>query len=133
MKKSPYCFQYAAKFICMSDFHGSPNTPSGLLDGLYRTSVNIHNPHEHAFEYRMKVARPEGISDWVGDELRPDGVRRITCEDLERFETDPHYFEGYLVIESPCSLDVTGVYTVGNKEHVMSIDVEDVRERILCA
>ncbi len=133
-KRSPYCFQYAAKFICTSIDQGNTHPAGSLLPGNYRTAVNIHNPHEHKFEIRMKIASPDGISRWEPDGLRPDGVLRISCREIERFGVSPNdAFEGFLVIESPCSLDVTAVYTAGNKEAVVSIYVESIKERLLCA
>ena len=133
-KRPSYCFQYAAKFICTSNIPGTSQTTDAFLPGNYLTAANIHNPHEHKFEIRMKMASPTGISKWIRSGLVADGVLRITCADLKKFKVRPiHGFEGFLVIESPCSLDVTAVYTAGNKEAVVSIDVEDVRERRLCA
>ncbi|NND33611.1 MAG: hypothetical protein HKN76_13555 [Saprospiraceae bacterium] len=132
-KRSPYCYQYAAKFICTSNIPGTSQTTDALLPGSYLTTVNIHNPHEHKFEIRMKMASPAGISKWIPAGLGPDGVLRITCAELKKFKIRLiHGFEGFLVLESPCSLDVAAVYTAGNKESVVSIDVEDVRERVLC-
>lgn len=133
-RKPNFCFQYAAKFICTSNIPGTSQTTDALLPGNYQTALNIHNPHETKFEFRMKIASPIGISKWIGSGIGPDGVLRITCKDLKKFKLRSiHGFEGFLVIESPCSLDVTAVYTAGNKEGVVSIDVENVKERLLCA
>ncbi len=134
-RKEHYCFQYASKFICTSNIPGTSQTTDALLPGHYQTAVNIHNPHEDKLEVRMKIASPIAISKWIDVGLKPDGVMRLTCRDLEKFELhNIHGFEGFLVIESPCSLDVTAVYTAGGLKpnEVSSIDVEDVRERRLC-
>ncbi len=132
-RNATFCFQYAAKFICTSNIPGTSQTTDALLPGNYKTAVNIHNPHEHKFKIRMKMASPAAISNWIEDGIGPDGVLRITCTTLDKFEVRPiHGFEGFFVIESPCSLDVSAVYTAGNKESVVSIDVETVKERILC-
>ncbi len=41
-----------------------------------------------------------------------------------------HGFEGFLVIESRASLDVTAVYMAGGKNgYVTSMDVEQIKER----
>lgn len=133
-RRSTYCFQYAAKFICTSNIPGTSQTTDALLPGHYQTAINIHNPREEKLEIRMKLASTIGISKWIPEGMGPDGVLRITCGDIRKFELHLiHSFEGFLVIESPCSLDVTAVYTAGNKESVVSIDVETIRERVLCA
>lgn len=130
-----YCFQYAAKFICTSHIPGTSQTSDAVLPGHYQTCVNIHNPHDIKFKIRMKLAASnEIISPWIADGLVGDGVVRVTCSDLKKFELHLiHGFEGFLVIESPCSLDVIAVYTAGRKEGVSSLAVEQVKERILCA
>ena len=129
-----YCFQYATKFFCTSNVPGTSQTTDAFLPGNYQTAVNIHNPHEEKFPIRMKLASPTGISPWIDSVIGPDGVLRITCAELRKFKLKLiHGFEGFLVLESPCSLDVVAVYTAGNKEAVVSIDVEQVKERILCA
>ena len=132
-RKSHFCFQYAAKFICTSHLPGTSQTTDAFLPGNYQTAVNIHNPHERKFDFRMKIASPIGISRWINVSIGPDEVMRITCKDLKKFRMRLiHGFEGFLVVESPCSLDLAAVYTAG-KEYVSSIDVETVKERRLCA
>ncbi len=129
-----YCFQYAAKFICASHIPGTSQTSDAVLPGNYQTCVNIHNPHDTKFKIRMKLAASnELISAWITDGLVGDGVVRVTCDKIKKFELRLiHGFEGFLVIESPCSLDVIAVYTAGGKEGVASIAVEQVKERLLC-
>ncbi len=133
-RKPKFCFQYAAKFICTSNIPGTSQTTDAFQPGNYQTALNIHNPHETKFELRMKIASPIGISKWIGAGIGPDGVLRLTCKELKKFRLrSTHGFEGFLVIESPCSLDVMAVYTAGNKGGVEAMDVEYVKERILCA
>jgi hypothetical protein len=125
---------YAAKFICTANIPDTSQTTDALLPRSYLTAVNIHNPHDSKFEIRMKMASPIGISKWITGGIGPDGVLRITCADLKKFKVRQiHGFEGFFVVESPCSLDLIAVYTAGNKESVVSIDVENVKERVLCA
>lgn len=131
--RTRYSFQYAAKFICTANIPGTSQTTDALLPGVYQTAVNIHNPQTKKIRLRKKIASPLGISRYVDDGLEPDGVMRITCSQLRDFEmTFIHGFEGFLVIESTHSLDVTAVYTAGGRqEQVSSIDVSQIKERKL--
>lgn len=123
-------FQYAAKFLCIAAIPGTSSAHAFLLPGNYQTVINIHNPGKTLVKYRRKLANAGGITEYKWTELKPDGVETITCENMNKiFDTVfIHGFEGFLVIESPVSLDVTAVYMAG-KEVVNSIDVEDIRER----
>ena len=82
----------------------------------------------------MKLASASGdISGFIKGELKPDQATKVDCSQLGKFGPHPiHGFEGFLVIESPRSLDVVAVYTAaGDTGKVVSIDVEDIRERRL--
>ena len=133
-KPSPYHFQYAAKFICTSNFPGTSQTTDSFLPGNYQTVVNVHNPHYRSVKIRTKAALGAGrlISKFVESKLGPDAVTRFVCRDLrEKFGLNLiHGGEGFLVIESTHSIDVIGVYTAGPVGgNVASIDVEQVQER----
>jgi hypothetical protein len=122
-------FQYAAKFICTSNIPGTSQTSSSFLPGSYQTAVNIHNPNNDDVRFRMKLASSIGISEFITDSLKPDGVAIVDCGRIRDFNLHLiHGFEGFIVIESLASLDVVAVYTAGEK-FVESIDVEYVRER----
>ena len=124
-------FQYAVKFICTSNIPGTSQTSSSFLPGSYQTAVNIHNPNRDEVRFRMKLASSIGISEFIADSLKPDGVTIVNCGRIRDFNLHLiHGFEGFLVIESLASLDVVAVYTAGEKS-VASIDVEYVRERTL--
>ena len=129
--RTAYKFQYAVKFICTSNIPGTSQTTDAFLPGIYQTAVNIHNPQTKKIKFRKKIASPLGISKYFDDGMEPDGVARITCGQIQEFGiTFIHGFEGFLVIESTHSLDVTAVYTAGGRgEQVSSIDVEQIRER----
>lgn len=136
-QQSPWRFQYAAKFVCVS--HRSEGTSAesrSVVPGEYRTVINVHNPHERAVKLRVKVAvgdRPEFISPFRNTDLGPDGMMRIDCPEIPGFFPDPFPHgtpEGFVVIESSHGLDVVAVYTAGRK-WVRSIDVEPVPERKL--
>ena len=124
-------FQYAVKFICTANIPGTSQTTTSLLPGSYQTAVNIHNPNNDDVRFRMKLASPGQITDFMVDSLKPDGVAHVDCGSIRDFKIQPiHGFEGFLVIESLGSLDVVAVYTAG-MTGVASIDVEYVRERVL--
>jgi hypothetical protein len=127
-----YRFQYAAKFLCTANIPGTSQTTPSVLPGVYQTAVNIHNPNDQTIRWRRKFTQPElGISNFIDDQLKPDEAARVTCDQIQRdFGPFIHGAEGFLVIESTNSLDVTAVYTAGkNGGEVESIDVEQIRER----
>ena len=136
-QRSPYRFQYAAKFICTSNTPDTSQTTDSLLPGTYQTVVNVHNPSDSVAKIRTKVALggKRLISRFVDGRLGPDEVTRFVCRDLnDKFGMKlVHGAEGFLVIESTTSLDVVAVYTAGPvRGDVASIDVEQLRERQLC-
>ncbi len=126
-------YQYAVKFICTANIPGTSQTTDAFPPGSYMTAVNIHNPHYRKIKFKMKLASPLGISKFFPGGLEGDGVQRITCAQIRDFDIHLiHGFEGFLVIESPYSLDVTAVYTAAGKNgHVVSMDVEQIKERRL--
>ena len=126
-----YKYQYAIKLICTADIPGTSQTSDGLLPGVYETVVNIHNPQRKTVKLRKKLAHPGQISKFKNSRVKPDGVKRFVCRNIQDFGiTFIHGFEGFLVIESSDSLDVTAVYTAGGKDgSVVSIDVEQIMER----
>jgi len=133
IQRTSYRFQYAVKFICTSNIPGTSQTTDAFLPGVYQTAVNIHNPQNRKIKLRKKIASPAGISEYFESVLEADGVQRVTCSQIPDFGLRLiHGFEGFLVIESTHSLDVTAVYTAGGRgEQVASIDVEQIKERKL--
>jgi hypothetical protein len=133
IQRTAYRFQYAVKFICTSNIPGTSQTTDAFLPGIYQTAVNIHNPQNKKIRMRKKIASPLGISKYFESILEEDGVQRVTCSQVQDFGiTFIHGFEGFLVIESTHSLDVTAVYTAGERGgEVTSIDVEQIKERKL--
>lgn len=132
--RNPFKFQYAVKFLCTSNIPGTSQTSASLFPGSYQTAVNIHNPNPKDVRYRMKLASGIGISDFIGDSLKPDGATGVTCDRIRDFGLHLiHGFEGFLVIESTLSLDVVAVYTAGKNANdgVTTMDVEYIRERAL--
>ena len=137
-RSSPFCFQYAAKFVCISNDPNTSIATASLLSGNYKTVVNVHNPNDRAVKIRTKVAlgAKEFISQFLDASLGPDEVKRFACNDINSHKFDANLIhgasEGFLVIESTDSLDVVAVYTAGPlRGDVASIEVERVRERQL--
>jgi len=127
-------FQYAVKFLCTSNIPGTSQTSSSVVPGTYQTAVNIHNPNSQPVRFRKKIAVP-GFepSKFIDDALKPDHATKVDCSQIRDFGiVFIHGAEGFLVIESARSLDVTAVYTAApNRGEVSSIDVEQIRERVL--
>jgi hypothetical protein len=141
-------FEYAAKVVC-----GIQSEPRDLrlTPGAYATTINIHNPNDGVVRFSKKLALtfpPEEqkagvVYDSIGEGphvLEPDQALAVDCTELrklfkDRFPGGSGYIEGFVVIQSPASLDVTAVYTsaaldeAGQPTGHSSIDVEQVRER----
>ena len=136
--------QFAAKIVC-----GLQKDPEDmrLARGFYATTINIHNPQDKDVTFKKKLAlsfppkeqRPGKVMPISEDTLRPDEALKVDCMDV-RARLFPQgfpapYIEGFIVIESPASLDVTAVYTTtaldrdGRPGDHSSIDVEQIRER----
>jgi hypothetical protein len=135
-------FEYVAKLVC-----GLQRDPSDmrLTRGAYATTINIHNPNEGEVKFSKKLAftfPPEEQSPGevreIGEHvLGPDQALAVDCMDIRRqlgqFPTP--YIEGFVVIQSGESLDVSAVYTSaavdanGRPTAQSGIDVEQIRER----
>ena len=130
-KRKGYKYQYAVKIICTSDIPGTSQTSNGLLPGVYETSVNVYNPNEETIKTRKKLATQGLSSEFKNSTIKTCSVERFVCSNIQDFGiTFIHGFEGFLIIESTHSLDVTAVYTAGSiGGSVSSIDVEQIKER----
>ena len=113
-------YRYVAKVVC-----GTQARPGDLQlrPGVYATTVNVFNPDAKTvrFDKRLAVSYPpvkqmQGETYKFGfDSLDPLHALKTDCDDLidKAFNGVPPqpYFEGFVVITSPVSLDVTAVYT----------------------
>jgi len=113
-------FQYSAKVVC-----GVQENPSDLRlrPGVFATTVNVFNPNGDTvrFDKRLAVSYPpdpqvQGETYAFGyDSLDSLHALETNCDDLisKAFNGTPPtpYFEGFVVITSPKSLDVTAVYS----------------------
>jgi hypothetical protein len=143
---------YSAKFVCGTqglDARGGLN----VVRGLYSTTINIHNPRGGpnqvaVFRKKAVIARPQRvnpgpISEFVVEQLPPDGALGVDCRDIRALFPGalPVFIEGFLVlyILAPQELDVVGVYTARHRPlagtpdtsqyDVESIDVETVNPK----
>jgi len=159
--KRSFKFQYAAKFVCGAD---PADAFVRVIPGFYSTTIAIHNPQGRRVSLRKKLAltfppgpqRPGDVSPFQEDTLEADEALQVDCGEI--YDTDennpnrsefflnqgfPPYIQGFLIIESKRSLDVSGYYTVGegaltgeagSKEFVgsvRSIDMEQIKERVI--
>ena len=139
-------FEYAAKIICGTQKDGKN---LALAMGIYSTSINIHNPNDEFVTFFKKLAlthppgrqKPGKVIKIGNDTLRYDAALAADCADIRR-RLFPNgfpggYIEGFIIIQSPKSLDVSAVYTTAkpasflSPSSVRSIDVEQIRERIV--
>ena len=51
-----HLFEYAAKFLCLTNIPGTSASSSSVVAGTYLTVVNIHNPSAQRAALRMKIA-----------------------------------------------------------------------------
>ena len=138
-------YEYAVKIVC-----GIQKDPENtrLARGFYATAINIRNPNNVTVKFRKSLAltyppgfqKPGKVFRIAEDKLGPHEALATDCIDIEE-RLFPNglpnpYIKGFVVIESPRSLDVTAVYTTasldgnGGIADQSSIDIEQVRERI---
>jgi uncharacterized repeat protein (TIGR01451 family) len=111
-------YEYAAKLICGKQMDSSY---FALAHGQYATAVNIHNPNDEQTHFFKKIAltergqKPGRVLPIAVDALQYDEALRLDCMDLRRRlpreYASESALEGFAVIQSPRSLDVTAVYT----------------------
>lgn len=139
-----YPFEYAAKVVCGAQ----PEPLTGpVARGFYTTTINIHNPTTTSTEFFKKLALTRPPADQSPGDVLPVSVDQLDydealatdCPDLWRrfFPEEPGTFlEGFVVVQSTASLDVTGVYSTAVLDEndrpgaQTSIDIEDIRERL---
>src|SRR3954471_7070155 len=133
-ENAQYRFQYAVRFLCLSNVPGTSQTTHSVLPGNYRTVVSIHNPHDSRVRLHQRIAAFSKVSRFIERHLEPGRNTDVTCNNIVRdfgiaFVQGA---EGFLVIESTHSLDVTAIYTAGEVgEELESMTVVEVQERSL--
>ena len=137
-------FSYSAKIVC-----GLQKDPDDLrlVPGLYATTVNIHNPSSSKATFTKTLAltlppkeqKPGEVHRIAEDTLEPNQALATDCMDIQRRVFNgafpESYIEGFVLIKSNQSLDVTAVYSTasfdreGNFVEQRSIDIEQIKER----
>ena len=137
-------YEYVAKVVC-----GVQKDPKSMVlaRGFYATTINIHNPGPKPVTFDKKLAltippgeqKPGKIIRIARDSLEADQALAADCDDIARRAFNGSlptpFIEGFVVIRSPQSLDVTAVYTTatlsadGTAEEHSSIHVEQIEER----
>lgn len=129
-------YVYSAKFVC-----GRSGNTGPVINGNYKTAINIHNPHKTSVCLSKKVIvalqeEKRGIvSNLYKYRLDPDDAFEIDCPDIIKILKNSgqyikKFIKGFVIIESPKELDIIGVYTAGDK-NVESIDVEIINPKII--
>jgi hypothetical protein len=139
-------FEYAAKLVCGIQ---SDTRNMQLARGFYATTINVRNPNESAvtFEKKLSLTIPPGgqapgrVYLIAIDTLRTGEALAVDCDDIRDRVFDGSFpapfIEGYVVIQSPESLDVTGVYSTATlnaeetAENHSSFHIEPIKERKL--
>jgi CARDB len=118
-----------------------------LAAGRYATTVNIHNPNDEDIFFFKKLAVSFPPAEQKAGDVMPIGIDslaydhalKVDCEEIRTHlfngSFPKGYVEGFLIVQSPRSLDVTAIYTTaainadGRLLGHSSIDVERVAER----
>jgi len=138
-------YEYAAELLC-----GVQSDPSDLrlARGLYATTVSIHNPHGQEVSFFKKVAvafppveqAPGEIFPIAVDTLGYDESLKSDCNEIRESvlrgeSSESPYVIGWLVVQSPEPLDVSGIYSTAalNRNGVAkghsSLEIERIPER----
>ena len=134
--------QYSTKLICGTQAQDSSNNEL-VAPGLYKTVVNVHNPHDVAVDFRRKVAlggpaNDGTISVFEFGQIGPDGVQYFDCAYMRRLSGIgfPNLLDGFFVLEAEEPLDVAAYYSghaIQGDGGLRAIDVEQIAERAIPA
>ena len=116
--------QYAAKLVLGIPGPGKLDPGHDIVaPGRYYTAINVHNPATcTTVTFRWKVAvgydgLAGPITRFGSFNLRPDEAIEIDAVSIEQalhmHIPSTQFVKGFVVIESPCPLDVVAVYSVG--------------------
>ncbi len=126
-----------AKFVC-----GRADAPHinawAFSPGFYYTTLNVTNPNDTILvqgRKRFSVARlaqqPGPFTPWVPWQLAPGQSMQVDCGDIyAHLGILPGTFiDGFVHFSAASRYAVTGVYTVGNGQIIVSNDVEAIDVR----
>lgn len=136
-------YTYTAKFVCGD---GSASKEAVAAPAKYYTAINVHNPQGYSVKIQKKVAQaanelenPIPPSAKHTYEIKPDYAFEIDCKDIQQIAYPaggaPPFMKGFVVIETPRQIDVTGVYssigiTTTGSTSGLTLDVENVAPKI---
>ena len=152
-------FEYAAQWVCGPNII-NPAALFRVLNGVYATSVLIHNPSDKPVTFRKKFARTfppaeqvgGDISEFQTDTLQPHQALMVDCQEITAEGTGfpvgappppPPYNQGYVLIQSPKDLTVQAMFTAGpppagddpntlvSALAVLEIKGKDLRKKVL--
>lgn len=126
--------EYAAKWVC--------GALPGTGETRYGTIVNVRNPHSRRLELVKELAlaippggqKPGRVIPISRDGLGAGEALAADCRDVLRRAfggSPPGLVEGFLVLRSELSLDVSAVYTSTGRAGGSGIDVERVEGRLV--
>jgi hypothetical protein len=123
-------YQYSVKYLC-----GDGDNVI-LVNGQYRTVINIHNPYDFLQPICWKVLSPtpDGAPTpprpWERVELRPDWGMEINCRRISALAAGTT--TGFVVIRSPNELDVVAVYTAEHpSQPAIQLKIETIAPRLI--
>jgi hypothetical protein len=124
-------YQYTVKYLC------SDGDDEALVKGIYRTAINIHNPHDFPQKpicWKVVSPTPDGKptppQHWTQTDLPPDGGMEINCR-LIRGPAGGGP-TGFVVIRSRNELDVVAVYTVERPDQPgIQLKIKDIAPRVI--
>ena len=113
-------FEYAVKIVSGNHVNSPGIPPDGIIaSGQYYTDINIHNPSTcSTITFKWRVSIGLMVSDpitapflpWSKFTLRPGQSIEIDSPNILR-ATDRPFTKGFVLIETPCELDIVAVYT----------------------
>lgn len=144
--------EYSVKFLCGTIGPDLPPAAAALGQGIYNTSINIHNPQlpvpaglKVTFGKLAIISNPEGVTPlpltaFRVDTLQPFSGEEVDCRIIRSMlgaeDAKAPFIEGFvvlLVVPNPPpkqELDVVGVYTVANLQgQSISLEMEPAAPR----
>ena len=124
-----------AKFVC-GRADNAHIAAWAFSPGFYYTTLNVTNPHDQFLvqgRKRFSVARlSQQVGPWTGWvpwQLGPGQSMQVDCGDIyAHLGILPGTFiDGFVHFQGDVRYAVTGVYTVGNGQMIISNDVERIR------
>lgn len=112
-------YQYAVKLVGGVGGNEPEPLQNIVAPGIYFTAVNIHNPsncNTAQLRWRVSIANRVGFPAGITTQqysvtIRPGQSIEIDMPDILRV-THLKFNKGFVLIESPCELDIVAVYSV---------------------